>query len=80
MPIVKIKVCDPTGGGLAAQTVKLSGVGELQTNAMGLAQFLTDGAAHCVLEINGAQVWAGPSDALKKEEFFTQGSSGYVRT
>jgi hypothetical protein len=79
MPIVKIKVCDPTGAGLATQTVKLSGCGELQTGPTGWVQFLTDGAAPVVLEINGVQAWAGPCDQLNKEECFTQSDGGFQR-
>lgn len=79
MAILKIKVVDASGAALAGQTVKVSGAGVLQTNADGMAQFLTENAAGLDIEINGASVWAGNSAGLARDEVFRADGAGFAR-
>ena len=79
MAILKIKVVDASGAALAGQTVKVSGAGVLQTNADGMAQFLTENAAALDIEINGASVWAGNSADLARDEAFRADGAGFAR-
>ena len=76
---LKIKVVDASGAALAGQTVKVSGAGVLQTNADGMAQFLTENAAALDIEINGASVWAGNSGDLARDEVFRADGAGFAR-
>lgn len=79
MSILKIKLMDATGQPMSGQSVKASGCETLQTNALGMAQFLHDGPASLAIEINGAQVWTGNTELLAREEVFTQTATGFVR-
>ena len=79
MPILKIKLTDAAGVALSGQTVNVSTMGELQSNADGIAQFLRGDVGPVNVNINGQLAWAGDSDELAKEETFQQGASGFAR-
>ena len=79
MGILKVKTVDATGADLAGQTVKVSGAGELQTSAQGVAQFLIDSDALIEIEINGALAWSGNAAVLAREERFQLAGAGFTR-
>ena len=79
MPILKIKLTDAAGVALSGQTVNVSTMGELQSNADGIAQFLRGDVGPVNVNINGQLAWAGSSDVLAKEETFQQGANGFAR-
>jgi hypothetical protein len=77
--ILKIKVVDSTGGVMAGQTVKVSGIEPLQTNTQGMAQFLISDAAAFDIAIAGKSCWSGDSTSLAREEVFQQAADGFKR-
>ena len=79
MPILRIKLTGAAGQALAGQTVKVSGAGSLQTNDLGIAQFLLEGGVPLEIDINDAVAWSGSSADLAREEHFQQGAGGFVR-
>ena len=79
MALLKIKLMDAAGQPMSGQSVKTSGCDTLQTNALGMTQFLLSGDASVAIEINGAQVWTGNAELLLREEVFTQTAKGFVR-
>ncbi len=79
MGILKIKVTDASGADLAGQTVKVSGIDGLQTNAQGMAQFLLDASGAIEIAINGSACWSGDVSALARQEVFQQAGSGFTR-
>ena len=79
MPILKIRLTNATGQPLPGQSVKASGCETLQTNALGMVQFLLGSDANLAIDINGAQVWTGNTELLSREEVFTQTAAGFVR-
>ena len=79
MPILRIKLLGAAGLALSSHTVNVSPMGDLQSNADGIAQFLRGDAEHVEIKINGQLVWAGNSDQLAKEESFKQSASGFSR-
>ena len=80
MPILKIKVCHADGGAMHGLAVKVTGCGQLLTDAEGRAQFLTESNTSITVEINGAGAWSGPADSLRREEAFVQSASGFTRS
>ncbi len=80
MPILKIKVCHADGGAMRGLEVKVTGCGQLLTDAEGRAQFLTESNTHVAIDINGAGAWSGPADSLNREETFLQSASGFTRS
>ena len=79
MGILKIKVVDAAGAPLAGQTVKVSGIDALQTNAQGMTQFLITDVAEFDIAIGGASCWAGNSAQLAREEVFEHSADGFKR-
>lgn len=79
MPILRIKLTDAAGVALSSQTVNVSPMGELQSNADGIAQFLRGDAETVEIKINGQLAWTGSSGQLTKDESFQQSASGFVR-
>lgn len=79
MAILKIKVIDASGVDLAGQTVKVSGIDALQTNAQGMAQFLLGDEAVLDIAIGGQSCWSGPANTLARQEVFQQSATGFVR-
>ena len=80
MPMLKIKVCNADGGAMHGLEVKVTGCGQLLTDAEGRAQFLTESNTLVAIEINGADAWSGPADSLNREEIFLQSASGFTRS
>ena len=79
MPILRIKLVDAAGLALAGVAVAVSDVGELQSNADGITQFLTGGPAPVEITIHGKLAWTGDSGQLLKDEKFQQGPAGFAR-
>lgn len=79
MAILKIKATDAAGQPIAGQAVKVTGCGELQTGAGGVAQFLVEDDALLEIEINGVLSWAGSASTLGREEVFNKTATGFVR-
>lgn len=79
MAILKIMLKDATGQPMSGQSVKATGCDTLQTNALGMTQFLLGGDASVAIDINGAQVWTGNAELLAREEVFTKTAAGFVR-
>ena len=79
MSILKIKLIGVGDEPLSGQTVKVSGCGELRTNAEGIAQFLVSADGSIDIEINGAVSWSGNPAELVREERFKQTGTAFVR-
>ncbi len=79
MAILKIKVIDASGTDLPGQTVKVSGIDALQTNAQGMVQFLIENGAGFEIFINGKSCWLGDTIALAKQEIFQQSGDDFTR-
>ena len=79
MAILKVKLVNASDQPLSGQTVKVTGCGELQTNAEGIAQFLMGAEVSLDIHVNGALSWSGKPAELAREELFKQNGSAFVR-